>query len=143
MCDISDYAIGVVLGQLINNRQHVIYYARRMLNEAKLNYTTSEKEFLAVVFALEKFRQYLLGSKIMIFTDHSALRYLMQKKDAKVRLIRWILFFQEFDLEIKDKKDVKNMVADHLSRIPNAPVEMVPINKNFPDGHILVMCKEL
>jgi len=87
MCDASDYAIGAVLGQRLDNRQHVIYYASRTLNEAQLNYTTTEKEFLAVVFALEKFRQYLLGSRTTIFTDHSALRYLMQKKDAKARLI--------------------------------------------------------
>ena len=64
MCDASDYAIGAVLEQRIDNRQHVIYYASRTLNEAQLNYTTTEKEFLAVVFALEKFRQYLLGSRI-------------------------------------------------------------------------------
>ena len=66
----------------------------------------------------------------------------MQKKDAKARLIHWILLLQEFDIEIKDIKGVKNVVADHVSRIPNAPVEMVPINENFPDEHILVMCKE-
>ena len=91
MCDASDYAIGAVLGQCIDNRQYMIYYASRTLNEAQLNYTTTEKEFLAVVFALEKFCQYLLGSRTTIFTDHSTLRYLMQKKDAKARLIRWIL----------------------------------------------------
>jgi len=119
----------------------MIYYVST-LNEAQLNYTTTEKEFLTVVFALEKFHQYLLGSKTTIFTDHSALRYLMQKKDAKTRLIRWILLLQEFDLKIKDKKGVKNVVADHLPKIPNAPVEMVPINENFPDDHILVMCKK-
>ena len=88
MCDASDFAIGAVLGQRIDNRQHVIYYASRTLNDAQLNYTTTEKEFLAVVFALEKFHQYLLGSRTIIFTDHSALKYLMQKKDAKARLIR-------------------------------------------------------
>jgi len=120
----------------------MIYYASRRLNEAQLNYTTTEKEFLSVVFALEKFRQYLFGSKTMIFTDHSALRYLMQK-DTKVRLIRWILFLQEFDLEIKDKNGIENVVVDQLSKIPNTPVEMIPINESFPDEHILVMCNML
>jgi len=120
----------------------VIYYTSRTLNEAQLNYTTTENEFLAIVFALEKFLQYLLGSKTTIFTDHSTLRYLMQKKDAKARLIRWILLLQEFDLEIKDKKGVENVVADHLSRIPNAQVEIIPINEDFPDECIFVMCKE-
>ena len=91
---------------------------------------------------LEKFLQYLLRSKTTVFTDHSALRYLIQKKDAKARLIRWIFLLQEFDLEIKNKKGVENMVADHLSRIPNAPVEIIPINENFPNEHILVICKE-
>ena len=87
MCNASDYAIGAVLGQRIDNRQHVIYYASRTLNEAQLNYTMTEKEFLVVVFVLEKFCQYLLGCRTTIFADHSALRYLMQKKDAKARLI--------------------------------------------------------
>jgi len=66
----------------------------------------------------------------------------MQKKDARGRLIRWILLLQEFDLEIKDKKGVENVVADHLSRIPNALVETILINENFLDEHIFVMCKE-
>jgi len=74
------------------------------LNDAQQNYTTTEKEFLAIVFALEKFCPYLLGFKITVFTDHSALRYLMMKKDAKARLIHWILLLQEFNLEIRNKK---------------------------------------
>ena len=69
MCDASNFAIGAVLGQRIDNKQHVIYYSSRTLNDAKLNYITTEKEFLAVMFALEKFRPYLQGSKITIFTD--------------------------------------------------------------------------
>jgi len=104
MCDASNFAIGIVLGQRKDNKQHVIYYSSRTLNDAQVNYTTTKKEFLAVVFALEKFRPYLLGTKTTIFTNHSALRYLMLKKDAKARLIRWILLLQEFDLEIRDKK---------------------------------------
>ena len=114
MCDASDFAIGAVLGQRIDNRQHVIYYSSRTLNDAQQNYTT-EKEFLVVVFALEKFWPYLLGSKTVIFMDHSALKNLMIKKEAKARLIRWILLLQEFDLEIQDKRGIENVVADHLS----------------------------
>ena len=102
----------------------------------------TEKEFLAVVFALEKFRPYLLGSKMVIFTDHSALKYLMTKKEAKARLIRWILLLQEFNLEIRDKWGIENVVADHLSWIPNTPIIQVPINEDFPDEHILAILKE-
>ena len=126
MCDSSDFAIGVVLGQRIDNKQHVIYYSNRTLNDAQMNYTTTEKEFLAVVFALEKFCPYLLGSKTTIFTDHSALRYLIMKKDVKARLIHSILLLQEFNLEIRDKKGVKNVITDHLLCIPNSPCNDFP-----------------
>ncbi|RVW71057.1 Retrovirus-related Pol polyprotein from transposon 297 [Vitis vinifera] len=96
-------------------KPYVIYYASKTLNEAQRNYTTTEKELLAVVFALDKFRCLLVGSFIIVFTDHSALKYLLTKQDAKARLIRWILLLQEFDLQIRDKKGVENVVADHLS----------------------------
>ena len=142
MCDASDFAIGVVLGQRIDNRQHVIYYSSRTLNDAQQNYRTMEKEFLVVVFALEKFQPYLLGSRTVIFTDHSALKYLMTKKEAKTQLIRWILMLQEFDLKIRDKRGIENVVADHLSRILNAPIIQAPINEDFPDEHILAIFKE-
>ncbi|RVW87292.1 Retrovirus-related Pol polyprotein from transposon 17.6 [Vitis vinifera] len=116
MCDASDFAIGAVLGQREDGKPYVIYYASKTLNEAQRNYTTTEKELLVVVFALDKFRAYLVGSFIIVFTDHSALKYLLTKQDAKARLIRWILLLQEFDLQIRDKKGVENVVADHLSR---------------------------
>jgi len=86
---------------------HAIYYASRTLNDAQLNYSTTKKELLIVIFALEKFRSYLIGSKVIIFIDHATLRYLFAKKDAKPRLIRWVLLLQEFDLEIRNKKVLK------------------------------------
>ena len=91
MCDASDHTVGAVLGQRKDKKPVVIYYASRTLDEAQQNYTTTEKELLAVVFAMEKFRPYLLCSKVIVYTDHSALKHLLEKKDAKPRLIRWIL----------------------------------------------------
>ncbi|CAN6723582.1 unnamed protein product [Malus baccata var. baccata] len=136
MCDASDYALGAVLGQRKDKRPHVIYYASRTLNDAQLNYSTTEKELLAVVFALDKFRSYLIGTKVIVFTDHAALKYLLTKKEAKPRLIRWILLLQEFDIEIRDKKGSENVVADHLSRMVHNE-ELVPILETFPDEQLL------
>ncbi|KAL0437778.1 UNVERIFIED_CONTAM: hypothetical protein Sradi_0485700 [Sesamum radiatum] len=107
MCDASNHAIGAVLGQRVGKDPHAIYYVSRMLDGAQSNYTTTKKELLAIVFALEKFRPYLLGTKVIVYSDHAALKYLLSKKDAKPRLLRWILLLQEFDLTIKDKKGRK------------------------------------
>ena len=107
MCDASGVALGVVLGQRRNKILHPIYYASKALNEAQKNYTGTEQELLKVVFAFEKFRSYLLGTRVIVHTDHSALRYLMAKKDAKPRLIRWVLLLQEFDFEVLDRKGLK------------------------------------
>ncbi|KAJ9535713.1 hypothetical protein OSB04_un001134 [Centaurea solstitialis] len=139
MCDASDTAVGAVLGQKRDNRMHVIYYASKTLDEAQVNYATTEKEFLAVVFACEKFRSYLVGAKVIIYTDHTALKYLMAKKDAKPRLIRWVLLLQEFDIEIRDKKGAENPVADHLSRLEEdgkIPKHKTIINESFPDEQL-------
>ncbi|CAN6554661.1 unnamed protein product [Malus baccata var. baccata] len=136
MCDASDYALGAVLGQRKEKRPHVIYYASRTLNDAQLNYSTTEKELLAVVFALDKFRSYLLGTKVIIYTDHAALKYLFTKKEAKPRLIRWMLLLQEFDIEIRDKKGSENVVADHLSRMVHEE-DAVPIIETFPDEQLM------
>ncbi|GJR96148.1 reverse transcriptase domain-containing protein [Tanacetum coccineum] len=89
------------------------------MTEAQAHYTTTEKELLAVVYAFEKFRSYLILSKSIVYTDHSAIKYLFTKKDAKPRLMRWILLLQEFDVIIRDKKGVKKLAADHLSRLEN------------------------
>ena len=121
MCDASDYAVGTVLGQKEDGKPYVVYYASKTLNDAQKNYTTIENELLAVVFGLDKFRNYLLGTSIVIFTNHSALKYLLNKKDAKARLIGWILHLQEFNIQIKDKQGVENVVVDHLSQVKVEP----------------------
>ncbi|CAM8959439.1 unnamed protein product [Rhodiola kirilowii] len=142
MCDASDYAVGAVLGQRDEKKPMVIYYASRTLDTAQRNYSTTEKELLAVVFALEKFRSYLLGTKVTVFSDHAAIRYLMTKKEAKPRLIRWILLLQEFDVEIKDKKGIENTVADHLSRLVRDE-EPGAITETFPDEHLFALSAKL
>lgn len=91
MCDASDYAVGAVLGQRVDKKPVVICYSSITFSEAQLNYTTTEKELLAVVYALDKFRSYIWGSKVILYTDHSAIRRLMEKKETKPRLIRWVL----------------------------------------------------
>ena len=95
---------------------------------------------LAVVFALDKFRAYLVGFVIVVFTNHSALKYLLTKQDAKARPIRWILLLQEFNLHIKDKKGVENVVADHLSRLAIAHNSYgLPINDDFPEESLMLV----
>ena len=115
MCDASDYVVGVVRGRRKGRVFHVIYYAGKVLNDAKINYATTEKEMLAIVYAHEKFRSYLVGSKVIIYTNHATIKYLLNKADSKPRLIRWIFLLQEFDLVIQYKKGSENVVAYHLS----------------------------
>ncbi|GJS69867.1 reverse transcriptase domain-containing protein [Tanacetum coccineum] len=134
MCDASDYAIGAVLGQRIEKHFRPIHYASKTMTEAESNYTTTEKEMLAVVYAFEKFRSYLIMNKSVVYTNHSALKYIFNKKDAKARLLRWVLLLQEFDFKVIDTKGVENYAADHLSRLEN-PYENVfdpkEINETF------------
>ncbi|KAK1616449.1 hypothetical protein QYE76_021966 [Lolium multiflorum] len=139
MCDASDFVVGAVLGQRVNKKLNVIHYASKTLDAAQRNYATTEKELLAVVFACDKFRSYIVDSKVTIHTDHAAIRYLMQKKDAKPRLIRWVLLLQEFDLHIVDRKGADNPVADNLSRLENIAYDPVPVNDSFPNEQLAVI----
>ncbi|GJQ94374.1 reverse transcriptase domain-containing protein [Tanacetum coccineum] len=135
MCDASDFAIGAVLGQRKNKHFQPIHYASKTMTEAQAHYTTTKKELLAVVYAFEKFRSYLILSKSIVYTDHSAIKYLFTKKDVKPRLMRWILLLQEFDVIIRDKKGAENLAADHLSRLENPhqdKLENKEITETFP-----------
>nr|GFA45485.1 reverse transcriptase domain-containing protein [Tanacetum cinerariifolium] len=135
MCDASDFMIGAVLGQRKTKHFQPIHYASKTMTEAQIHYTTTEKEMLAVVYAFEKFRPYLVLSKSIVYTDYSALKYLLNKQNAKTRLLRWVLLLQEFDITIRDKKGSENLVADHLSRLENPHKDVLEnndINENFP-----------
>ncbi|GJX81304.1 reverse transcriptase domain-containing protein [Tanacetum coccineum] len=135
ICDASDFAVGAVLGQRKTKHFQPIHYASKTMTDAQAHYTTTEKDLLAVVYAFKKFRSYLVLSKTIVYTDHSALKYLLAKQDAKPRLLRWILLLQEFDVIIRDKKGAENLAADHLSRLENphqGDLEKKEINETFP-----------
>nr|GEY04726.1 reverse transcriptase domain-containing protein [Tanacetum cinerariifolium] len=115
------------------------------VKDAQAHYTTTEKELLVVVYAFEKFQPYLVLSKSIVYSDHTTLKYLLAKQDAKPRLLWWILLLQEFDVIIHDKKRAVNLVADHLSRLENSyqdELEKKGITETFPlktlDDHDLV-----
>ena len=140
--------MGAVGGQQKEGEPYVIYYASKLLDDAQINYTTIEKEFLAIVYAFDKFRAYLVGQKVIVYSDYAALKYLLSKKDAKPRILWWILMLQEFDWEVRDKKGSENLFAYHLSRLDQDGLKKnddgVPINETFHGEHLLrVASKEL
>ncbi|GJX17324.1 reverse transcriptase domain-containing protein [Tanacetum coccineum] len=128
---------GIVLGHKISKSGIEVDRAKVDII-ARLPHPTTvkaEKELLAVVYAFEKFRSYLVLSKSIVYTDHSAIKYLFTKKDAKPRLMRWILLLQEFDVIIRDKKGAENLATDHLSRLENPhqdKLENKEITETFP-----------
>nr|GEU58240.1 reverse transcriptase domain-containing protein [Tanacetum cinerariifolium] len=135
MCDASDLAIGAVLGQRQEKHFRPIHYASKTMTEAEPNYTTTKKEMLAVVYAFEKFRSYLIMNKIIVYTNHSALKYFFAKKDSKARLLHWVLLLQEFTFKVIDTKRAENLAADHLSRLENPHQNVLDpkqINESFP-----------
>nr|GEY60381.1 reverse transcriptase domain-containing protein [Tanacetum cinerariifolium] len=135
MCDASDFSIGAVIGQRQDKHFRPIHYANKTMTEAESNYTTTKKEMLAVVYAFEKFRPYVIMNKSIVYTNHFALKYLFAKKDSKARLLHWVLLLQEFTFKVIDTKGAENLAANHLSRLEN-PHQYVldpkEINKSFP-----------
>nr|GEV66925.1 reverse transcriptase domain-containing protein [Tanacetum cinerariifolium] len=135
MCDASNFSIGAVLGQRKDKHFRPIHYTSKTMTEAESNYTTTEKEMLAVVYAFEKFRFYLIMNKSIVYTDHSALKYLFSKIDSKARLLRWVLLLQEFTFKVIDTKEAENLAAYHLSRLENPNQNVLDpkkINESFP-----------
>nr|GEU52981.1 reverse transcriptase domain-containing protein [Tanacetum cinerariifolium] len=135
MYDASDFAIGAVLGQRQDKHFRPIHYASKAMTEAESNYTTTEKEMLAVVYTFEKFRSYLIMNNSIVYMDHSALKYMFSKKDSKVRLLRWVLILQEFTFKVIDTKGAENLATDHLSRQENPRQNVLDpkeINESFP-----------
>jgi hypothetical protein len=94
MCDASDFAVGAILGQRVDKKLNVIHYASKTLDAAQKNYATTEKEFFAVVSACDKFRPYIVDSKVIIHTDHAAIRYIMAKKDVSLGLLDGCYFYK-------------------------------------------------
>nr|GEY98714.1 reverse transcriptase domain-containing protein [Tanacetum cinerariifolium] len=135
MCDASDFAIGAVLGKRKTKHFKPIHYASKTMTDAQAHYTTTKKELLVVVYAFQKFRPYLVLSKRIVYTDHSTLKYLFNKQDAKPRLLRWVILLQEFDITVRDKKGAENLTADHLSQLENphqSVLDKKEINETFP-----------
>nr|GEU81480.1 retrovirus-related Pol polyprotein from transposon 17.6 [Tanacetum cinerariifolium] len=134
---------GIILGHKISKdgievdkaKVEVITKLPHPTTVKELNYTTTEKEMLDVVYAFEKFRSYLILNKSIVYIDHSALKYLFAKKESKARLVRWFLLLQEFKFKVIDTKGAKNLTADHLSRLENPHQNVLDpkeINESFP-----------
>lgn len=133
---------GGVLDKRQENILHPIYYAKKVLKSAQINYTIIEQELLIVVFVFGKFLSYLLGTKVIVHTDHTILKSLVAKKYSKLRLIHWVLLLQKFDFDVLDRKDTENQVADHLSCLEDKAMQKlkdeIEIDATFLDEHLLV-----
>nr|GEV28354.1 hypothetical protein [Tanacetum cinerariifolium] len=135
ICDASDFDIGAVLGKRQEKHFRPIHYASKTMTKAESNYTTTEKEMLVVGYAFENFWSYLIMNKSIMYTDHSALKYLFAKKDSKARLLRWVLLLQEFTYKVIDTKGAENLAVDHLSQLENPHQNVLDpkeINESFP-----------
>jgi hypothetical protein len=131
--DASGWCLGSILWQYdTEKRKSPIYYASEQMSPAERNYTTTEKEALAMVYSYKKFKHYLLGYKVIFHTDHDSLKYLVNKLDLSGRIARWILLLQEFNYEVVVKSGKANSNADYLSR-PRVEESVVDISAEFPD----------
>ena len=140
--DASAVAVGSALCQPAKDggRDHPIAFASKQLTDAERNYTTTEREALAMVFSVKKYRHFLLMNKVIFFVDHMALRYLVNKPDLSGRLARWILLLTEFDYTVQYKPGKMNLQADHLSRL-STETGTEEMDDEFPDGRLFAVQK--
>jgi hypothetical protein len=133
--DASDTTIGEVLGQHEDKYPYVIYYINKNMAPVELNYTVTEREFLAVVYTIDKFRHYITGYPTFIHTDHTSIKYLMNTPITNARVTRWLLLLQELDITIVDRPGKENVVVDFLSRL-HINDDNSPIDDSFPYEHL-------
>ena len=136
--DASDTAIRGVLGQKEGQAPYAIYFISKNLTTAELNYTVTEKEFLAVVYSINKFHHYITGCKFFVHTDNSAIIFLMNKPITNGRVAQWLLFLQEFNIIVIDRPGKENIVSDFLSHIQHEDGTK-PVDDTFPDEHLFVV----
>lgn len=133
-CDASNKGVGAVLFQTINGSEKPVAYTSRKLSERESKYTTSERELLSVLHAVEQFRPYVEGSHFKIYTDNSSLLWLQKQKDPHGRLARWAMRLQQFDYELLHRKGKENVVPDVLSRaIPDFEIDVLDIRQEDKD----------
>jgi hypothetical protein len=126
------------LGQDEDKKTYAVYFLSKDLSSTELNYTITKKEFLAVAYALNKFRHYVTRYRVFLHTNHYVIKYLMNKLDINGRTIRWLLLLWKFGLRILDKTQKKNVVVDLLSRLTN-PTDEDTIDDRFPYEHLFTI----
>jgi hypothetical protein len=137
--DVYSIALGAVLAQPgEGDIDHLLDFSRRKISTVEVNYTTTKREGLAMVYALQKLRHYLLGGHFKMFTDHSMLKYLVNKLVLGGRICRWILLFQEYDFYIIVKPGRMNKGPDHLSRLEHGK-EPTSLEDTLSDAQLLAI----
>ena len=138
-CDAFNIPIGAVLAQNIHgDRDSPIHYANRFLNSAEKNYSTTEREALAMIYSVGKFRHYLLANHFFFYVDHQALIYLVNRPVVSGRIARWMLLLQEYEFEVVYKSGRRHLMADHLSRIESEE-EPLGVDDQFPDASLFMV----